>query len=676
MVTVPFGPDSVRTAAKSEYRKLTEKCGFDEVLVLTASPTSTTTFRDILEEECPGAALPDVKSVIVHATEVINRNDDRAILSDAMRRELLHRFLSDREWESEYLQRASVQDSFDADAAQLLETAAWQDLSFDTTPELQEFAEARDAFHGWLDTHDHLERGQMIAEATTQLADEAVREMVIDADAILVIEFEEFVDLDRQYLQRLATDRELVCLVEEDASIRRTWTETGVITDYVTFSDERTVEGTEPRTRPAVAASYLAKGAVSTDPETGEVRVLTADTADEEVHRVTDEIERLCETADIDYSDIAIGLKHSGQAVIEVLDVFRQAGIPTTSATVVGFGDDPAIRELLCAVHELAGEDDFEIHSSPDVVLPADLRRDLSEMSHLGEAIRKWATSSRLKERIAREADPLDARAQFGDVRRAFTMADFLEETAFLEANWETLAGMLRRAHEAAPQENQTSAIDNTGGVRVDHLQALKNSSFRVVFLLDLTDSTYPGKPSFSNVFPQERARRLPDYPGVTRLDPGDVSGTFPTDSTRSSRPFRRYHVEHARRQLAVGAAIATDRTYLCLHSHEGSALEERVQPSRFLASVYRELPWLSESPVPDIASERTAEEYLLSRLDRSLSEIRRANSQDVTVSLDEIEEEFAEIQTLLDASGDRGDQLRAALQARLDFVAGRVRRE
>jgi len=54
-----------------------------------------------------------------------------------------------------------------------------------------------------------------------------------------------------------------------------------------------------------------------------------------------------------------------------------------------------------------------------------------------------------------------------------------------------------------------------------------------------------------------------------------------------------------------------------------------------------------------------------------TLADVRRSHSQDVTVSLDEVEAELSEIQHLLSESGDRGEQLRDALQARIEFAAG-----
>jgi hypothetical protein len=255
-------------------------------------------------------------------------------------------------------------------------------------------------------------------------------------------------------------------------------------------------------------------------------------------------------------------------------------------------------------------------------------------------------------------------------------MADFLEDTDFMDATWASLAEMLTRAHEYAPRQNQTSAVERDGGVRVDHVRALKNGSFRVVFIPQVTDERYPGQPRLSSLFPQERVTRMPDYPGVSQVETDAVTATFATDSTASSRPVRQYHAEHARRLLAVGAASATERLYVSLPTHEDTALDERVQPSRFLADAYRECPWLTDAAETPINTELAAEEYLLSRVDKALADVRRANSQDVTVSLDDIETDFAEIQALLADSGERGEQLRDALHARLDFAAGRVHRE
>ena len=673
LVTAPFGGENVERTARDEYRALLDEYDSEDVLVVTGAPTSTDTFREILGEELPGAATPYVTSLVVHATDVLNQTDDCVILSDALRRELLHRFLEEYEWDTEYLQQASEQPSFIEDVDAVMSTISWQTITPDETAELRDITAALDAFHEWLAEHGHMERGQLISEALDVLAGDA-RDDVVDFEAVLAVEFEEFFPLDRAYLDALVGECDLVCIAEENASVRRTWVETGPVTDYVSFSESRRGASETPSTRPAATALYFADETAPADPETGSVSVLATDSSDEQLAEVANEIEALVGRSGWNYDDIAVATKQSGSAVTDTIEAFEQTGIPAESTTVTGFGDDPAIRELLAAVRHLAadGEDEVPVHG-PD--LDPDRLDRISEIDSLEEGIRRWATDAGLKERIAERATPLDARAQFGNVKRAFRMAEFLEDTAFVDATWTSFEEMLERAHEYAPQQNQTSATDLDGGVRVDHLQAIKNESFRAVFLVNLVDSEYPGDPFLTRLFPTERVASMSDYPGVTDLEEPDVDATFSTTSTASSCPFARYHTEHARRRLAIGAGAADEHLYCCLYEFEDNALEERAQASRFLTEAYDRLPWVTESDDSHITSEQAAEDFLLSRVDDALASVRRANSQDVTVSLDEVEAEFGEIQDLLDQSGARGEELRKALRARVEFANGEVRR-
>ncbi|WP_415383232.1 DNA helicase UvrD [Halosimplex sp. TS25] len=673
----PFASGMVRDVVVDRYQQLLDEYDSEELLVLTGSPTSMGTFRTLLDDVVPGAAVPRVTSLVVQATEVVNKTDDRTILSDTLRRELVHRFLEDYDWECDYLHRAAQQPSFAEDIGGLMETATWQNAALDTTRELEEITSVRDAFHEWLANHDHMVRGQLINEATSVLEDPDQRNDIVDASAILAVEFEEFLPPDRRYLQTISDGVDLVCVAETDASIRRTRMESGSLADQVSFTDEETLDREDITRRPEAAAAYWARGIVPDDPERGQVNVLATETSDEQLHQVADEIERLRETEEWNYDDFAVGLQHSGSALKDTLRGLERSGLPTESSTVVGFGDDPAVRELLQVTRYLGsgGEHRDEIladHSALD----QGLLEDIEAMNGLAAPLRRWATDSNLKHRIVDENDPLDARSQFSDVERVFRMASFVEDTAFIDTSWQSFADMLERAHEYAPQHNQTSATERDGGVQVDHVEAIKNGRYRAVFLLDLVDEEYPGDAWLTRLFPQERVAGMPDYPGVTNVDADDVEATFSTDSTESSRPLRRYYAELSRRRLASGAAAATDRLYCCLYEYEDTALEERTQASRFLADSYRTLSWITEAPDETIRSERAAEEYLLSRVDRALSDVRRSRSQDVTVALDDLEADLAEVHELLENSGRRGERLRDALHARVDFAMGEIRRE
>lgn len=729
LVTVRGSAGQVRDAVTAEYRTLLDEYDHDEVLVLTAAPTSSDVVRGALEDAVPGASVPRVTSLLVQATDVVRRTDERAILSDHLRRALLARFLEDYEWETAYLRRASARPSFVQTVDRLVETATWQGTSFEETPELVEIGAARDAFHEWLDEHDHLERGQLVATATRAIEasnrgreerhsetaagnDESAVESdaetdgtdgdLVAASAILAVEVEEYFPPDRRFLAALADGRELVCVAERDASVRRARMETGPACGGLDVESTRSVSAASPASRPAAVAAHLARGAAVADPGDGDVSVLREPTRDDQYEAVADEIERLCAEGAMRYEDVAV-VARRGADVTDAIRTLEQCGVPTASASVLGLGDDPAVRELLTVTRALAGAaDDRPTVAAGHPTLDADLLDEVATMDELEPALRRWATATGLKARIAADAHPLDARAQFANVRRVFGVAEFLDDADVLDADWAELRDWLELAHERAPVVNHTNAIDRDGGVRVDHVGAVRNGAFEAVFLLDVVDETYPGDHDPSDLFPSTRVPELPDYPGVTTVTEAEVDATFATTSTASSRPLRRYHVELARRELAVGAATATDRLYCCTYEYEDGALEERVQPSRFLRSLFVELPWLTaavggdddRAPVAEggrdgagtgtapadpevtpIRSEREAEAYVLSRVDRALDDVRRCASQDVTVSLDELERDLADVQALLADSGERGDRLRDALRARVDVERGRIRR-
>jgi len=191
LVSVPFGQPETETAVRNAYRELRDEHGSENVLVVTGSPTSMETFEAVLRDEVRGAGLPRVSSLVVHATDVVNAVTDAAILSDTLRRELVHRFLAGWEWDSEYFERASALDSFAGDIARLMETATWQDVGLDQTPELIEVQSVVDEFHAWLADHDHVERGQLISTALDHLDDPNHRDTVVDIEAVRAVEFEE-----------------------------------------------------------------------------------------------------------------------------------------------------------------------------------------------------------------------------------------------------------------------------------------------------------------------------------------------------------------------------------------------------------------------------------------------------------------------------------------------------
>jgi len=168
----------------------------------------------------------------------------------------------------------------------------------------------------------------------------------------------------------------------------------------------------------------------------------------------------------------------------------------------------------------------------------------------------------------------------------------------------------------------------------------------------------------------------MPDFPSVTDVTETEVQSTFQTKSTESSQPITQYHVEQVRRELAIGSNAASERLYFCLYDHEDGGLDEQTQPSRFLVDAYHNLPWIDTEQDDQIRSERRAEEFALSRIERALADVRRTQSREVNISLDKLSDDLGEIERVLAASGERGDEMRDALRARVELDSGRVRRE
>jgi hypothetical protein len=250
-----------------------------------------------------------------------------------------------------------------------------------------------------------------------------------------------------------------------------------------------------------------------------------------------------------------------------------------------------------------------------------------------------------------------------------------------LDATWPALADALDRAVQTAATETQTAETDvKDDGVLVDAVRVMKNASWKAVFMSNLVEGTYPTDPNLTGLFPTAETAAMPNYPGVTDLTATDVEETFPTatgpDADRIHDPFRRYYQELSRRQLAVGARAATDRLYLGLFEEEAGELDRKCQPSRYLIDVYEAFPWIEHLDHDRVHGESGAISFALSRVDRTLLRVKGADVRGDTIDLDETERDLAAIQDLLEASGERGEQLREAIQARVDFAAGEVRRD
>lgn len=67
LVTVPFAVGELQATVTDQYQHLLDSYDAEDILIIAGSPTSMGTFREILDDEIPGAAVPRVTSLIVQA---------------------------------------------------------------------------------------------------------------------------------------------------------------------------------------------------------------------------------------------------------------------------------------------------------------------------------------------------------------------------------------------------------------------------------------------------------------------------------------------------------------------------------------------------------------------------------------------------------------------------------
>ncbi|MFC5973956.1 hypothetical protein ACFPYI_21765 [Halomarina salina] len=683
------------------YRELVHEYGQHNVLVLKRFPTGIDEITDALGDAIEGVETPRVRGLSAHARETIEElPSPPRLLSASQQGLLLTQFLSTFEWDHPYLQQAAEQDSFTSDVGRFVAEATWQGSSIDTDEAaLAELASFNSAFHDWLADNDLLDPSAVLSWAADAMADPATRDRIQRSfDAVLVLEFEEFTPIDREYLARLTAGVDLVCLSEEDSAIQRTWNEPrrieayreGLRTDPVGPDGESWGEAdptSDEVTRPAAVAGLLATGERPTVTEQGTLTVIHEPTFDEHIRTVAEEIERLHRVENIPYDECAVILRDSNAPIPETLRLLRGAGIPTTSATVGGLEHDPAARELyalVCWCCDTAQEAGWDRDRAWNVLGARTTvsEESLEEVARIGAddgleaALQRWLLESDLKHRLADRDSTVDAKTEFRHVSDVLQLARFIDESPLIDASWTLFAEALEREFTHATSDKIATELTlPDGGVVVDAVRVLKNVSKEAVFLVDLVDREYPAPPQFNALFPTPHLEQLPGYPAFTAPTREDVEQTFSTvrdDDDR--RPLNAYYAELSRRMLAVGARVATDRLYFGTYDEQAGGTGSRHQPSRFLTPVEESLGEIDRRDDDAIHTHGETVSFTLSQVDDAMEAIRLAGVADEPVDLDAVEHDFGVIQALLDR--DPPDDLRQAIETRTDFAAGVVRRE
>lgn len=710
LTELPFDGPPIGTATAPIFEQLAAEYGIENVLVVKRFPTGIESIEHAYAESGGGVEQPTVVGLSAHASRSLSElSDPPALLDQGERYLLLQTFLRDYDWATPYLATAAEQESFSADVSRFVAEATWQGGDIETDdPSLAELAEMNAAFHEWLETESRLDPSRSLRVAADTLADAEHRAVIqAEFDAVLALEFEEFTAIDREYLARLTEGVPLHCVAEADSAIQRTWNEPRPITEHVTGLDE--ADPPDPAAQsgasaPATIASYLATGESDTEltDAAGSVSVIGAETFSDEIAAIGEEIERLHRVEGMAYDDMAVVLRDSKAPIPEALRGLRAAGIPVTSATVGGLGHDPAARELFALVSWCVRVDSPDPESSsgskPEELPGWEQQRarsvlearidtgaasldELLETVHdraasngLVDGINYWLLATGLKHRIATTEEPLDAKTQFSHVRTLRRLVRTVDSAALLDNTWRTLCtGLEAELQRATSDKIATELALPEGGVLVDAVRVVKNEQRKVVFLPDVVDREYPADPRFTSLFPTPHLKQLEGYPAFTTPTADDVTATF-TPSGTATRPLHAYYAALSRRMLAVGARCAGETLYFCLHRDDATGTGSRQQPSRFLADLEEEFGAFDRVDIDGIYSHGEAVRFALARVDDSLDRVRQAGLVTAPIDIRDLETEFEAVQRILDSEPPA--DLAPALEARLDFAEGGVRRD
>lgn len=669
-----------------------------DILVLKRFPDAVPEFTAELRDAAGLESRPNVKSIARHATTVTNEAlPEQTWLTYEQRIEFLAAVIENYNWSNFYAQ-STEHDSFGSDIGQLLLDATWQggfDISTDPNPYdeyLAELAAVNESFHEKLSARNLAEQADTVPQAIEGLADEEVQNQITqEFDIVLAVEFEEYSAVEREYLATLTQSTRLVCVGEEHASIDRVKKEAGDIRDFAGEMAlvDHTSDPDADISIPSLAndmtgqpyGEFLATGSTTLTPRTP-ARLLTAETLDQQVLEVANEIEYLRYQHGWDYDDCIVLLRNVGDPMPRIRRVLQQAGIPTASAGVNGLEQDLAVRELhaLAQYHIDESEQAFELLKARVPTVDDDLIEACVDPRSIAKSLKRWMVSTNLKNRIAEETSEIDAREQFQNISRLLTIAEFVDDQDFLAGDWFEFRTMLERAIAYDAPYAHTADVDvPEGGVTVGDVALVKDEARKAVFLLNVTDDEYPGSEPLSPLFPTSWIKHMTAYPAVTQPSETDLERTFQTASPESTTKFEEYHANRTRRQLAIGARAAEEQLYFCTYRSADSATTKPRHNSRYLHEI-EAADDLDLEVVKGGGDDRdyytmgSASASILAEPWAELKKVQAIASTGGTAELEDAEDRFAAIQKVLEESDEVSDRFRAAVHTQFDLARGKIR--
>lgn len=686
---VQFIGESLKSEAAEAFHEFQSSQEINSILVLTRSTQFVETVEDWLDEA--GAPESDlhvtVQSLTQHASRVRTADAvDRRVATRTQQLATVAIEANDADWDdTPFLRRASQQDSFLSDLSMLVTSILTQDISADdvTDPDLRAIVRFAHRVNERLNTAGLTDLTRVIHVANRALADGAELSL---PDAVLVLNFEEFADREREYVARISEGRNLVCIAQQAASVYRISETPGNPSDVEGLTRcEKSFESS-PRTQPEAVATRLATGkSHNGDDLPGSVFQLQDKTFETSIRSIAEEIHQLqADDSQIEYHDIAVAVRDTRGPLADVVQSLWNQNVPVTSTTASGLEYDPAARELYHALQAMVavrGDNEIppgvreslesrtqNIQGEVDAhAIVSDQIETAVDQARFDEALRSWVRGTELKGRIARESDAIQARISYENVEEVLRLAQFVEEHD-LCTTWERFLKLIELFYgQSASTQLSDNLQTNTTGVRVDTIRSLKGDRRDVVFVVGVVEEEFPADLPTNPLFPERRAREIDNFPLLVCPEDTTVRDTFPTVDDFYD-PVRTYYREMDRRLLAIAAQTAQRRLYFSTYQQDRAGLAQH-RPSRFLNIISNEFD--IEIKHGDKRS-KSPGHRVITTFEESRQELWEAT---VTGPLDitDLQSRFKTVQAILESQEE--DRIRDALQTRVDFVRGDIRR-
>ena len=699
---VPFAGASLKVGTKKAYKRLRDRSGVNSIQVLTRSVGLIETVEEWMDEAdtAKSDVQVTVQSLTQHASRVPASNGQGRQV--ATRTEQMAAIIAEMKvtsWdESRFLKQASNQESFFTDLSTLVTAILTQDVRPTDTDDddLQAIAEFAYRVRDRLEAANRTDLTRVVHVANRAL--DTGTEISIP-DAVLVVNFEEFADREREYVARISAGRDLICVAQEASSVYRTSEEAGDPT-----TDENLTQIGEDRVldlqyQPeAVAARLgtnesLAAGDFQGPGSAGSVTLLEGETFETHVRDIADEIHRLnasndISESDIEYGNIAVVVRDTRAPIADIVQQLWNKNVPVTSTSVSGLEYDPAARELyhvlraivaLRAGHEISratqnaletrvGDIPLDGRNSVEIDVEQTLTT-AAEQSRYVHALGEWIVETELKARIAAGNDEIQATISFDNVEDVVRLAAFVQDHDICQA-WGEFLDLIERFYEQKTSERLSDDLKtSTDGVRVDTVRALKGDRQQAVFVVGVIEDEFPHGVPTNPLFPEGRAREIDEFPLLVNPDAEDVRETFPTIVDEEIHdPIRTYYREMDRRLLAVAAQTAEKHLFLGTYRQDRTGLVQ-YRPSRFIDLIEQEVKLAR--PQGDDGT-KVPGRKVVDAFDESRHDLFRATLGE-PVDEQVLIDRFRELQYVLESQDD--DRLREALRTRINLLRGDLRR-